>query len=256
MNGGASDTSRQGRADLSTDALFDVLSDATRRTVLFHLRQHGAATLDELVDVLWEVGEYDASDVDRDHVSILLTHVHLPKLEDAGLVTHDRARGVVEVAGLSAEVGEWLDLAVRREIQLEGALERPGSDDPESVRVLLVDDEPGLAETVATHIERENDDMAVTTATSALEAVTALQEDSFDCIVSDYKMPAISGLDFLRAVRDEDPSIPFIVYTAKGSEAAASQAIATGVTDYVQKRPGPDQYEELVERIRGAIEGE
>jgi len=104
------------------------------------------------------------------------------------------------------------------------------------------------------HIEREHDDISVTTATSALEAVAAVRAESFDCIVSDYQMPAISGLDFLTAIREEDTTIPFIVFTAKGSEEIASKAIATGVTDYVQKTAEADQYRTLADRIRRAVD--
>lgn len=123
----------------------------------------------------------------------------------------------------------------------------------ETIHVLLVDDQPGLPETIAGYIEREHDDMKVTTAGSALEAVTTLGEAPFDCIVSDYKMPAISGLDFLEVVREKDASMPFIVFTAKGSEQTASQVAATDVTDYIEKRPEIGQYDELVASIRRAV---
>jgi CheY-like chemotaxis protein/DNA-binding transcriptional ArsR family regulator len=245
------------RTGLSTDALFELLADANRRTILFHLRQHGAATVDELVDVLVDVGEYDADHAGRRAVVTSLRHVDLPKLEERGLVSYDRETLVVEAAAVPAEVGEWLDLAVRRDIQFAPGRERAGrapDDEPRPIRVLLVDDEPGLPETIASYVERENDDVEVTTAWRVLEAVSKLDEEPFDCIVSDYQMPALSGLDFLKAVREQDPEIPFIVFTAKGSEATASEAIATDVTDYVRKRPDTDQYDELVERIRKALD--
>jgi CheY-like chemotaxis protein len=94
----------------------------------------------------------------------------------------------------------------------------------------------------------------VTIANSVPEAVATLERTSFDCIVSDYKMPALSGLDFLRAVRAQNPLIPFLLFTARGNEATASEAIAAGVTDYVRKGPEFDHYDELVERIRSAID--
>ena len=50
--------------------------------------------------------------------------------------------------------------------------------------------------------------------------------------------------------------MPFIVFTAKGSESVASQAIETGVTDYVQKGPDTEQYDELADRIRKAVTGD
>lgn len=245
--------SRSNRCDLSSDELFTVLANRTRRTVLFHLRQHRAATVTELVDVIVELDEADTAAPSR--ITTALQHAHLPALTASGLVTYDASAGVVESIADHDEIGEWLDLAVRREIRLG---DRAGAAEPTAdgtgIRVLLTDDEPGLPETIAGHIERDHPEISVTTATSALEAVSAVREESFDCIVSDYQMPAISGLDFLTAIREEDATLPFIVFTAKGSEEIASRAIATGVTDYVQKTSSTDQYRTLVERIRRAVD--
>lgn len=254
MKDEVTDSTGRNRVALSGDELFDVLSAASRRTVLFHLRQHRAATLDELGDMIVEV---DGEEIDREYAVTSLLHHHLPKLEDRGLVTFDPDQGVVESRNLHEEMGEWLDLAVRHQLRFERSLDPTDrSTEEETVRVLLVDDEPGLPETIGAYLERENDEFSVTTATSTLEAVTTLEDETFDCIVSDYQMPAISGLDFLKVVRQQDEAIPFIVFTAKGSERTASQAIASGVTDYVQKGPATEQYDELAERIWKAVSRE
>ena len=237
---------------LDSDELFHVLSDSNRRTVLFHLRQHRVATLDELVDVL-TAGSTEAPGADdRAHVNSSLLHSHLPLLEDRGLLTYDPDEQIAESISLHGRIGAWLDLAVRQQLRFERSLEEADRPD-EGIAVLLVDDEPGLPEAIGGYIERENDDIEVTTAASTLEAVSTLEEASFDCVVSDYQMPAISGLDFLKAVREQDAALPFIVFTAKGSERIASEAIATGVTDYVQKEPDPERFDVLVERIRRAV---
>ena len=254
MNDEDPGSASHGRVTLSSDELFRVLADSSRRTVLFHLRQHRAATLEELVDVLTAVSTDDLDEDDRASLSTSLVHSQLPVLEEHGLLTYDSAEGIVESTQIHGKIGEWLDLAVRQQIQIENALESADrSDEGEEITVLLVDDEPGLPETIGAYIERENDDIEVTTAASTLEAVSTLEEASFDCIVSDYQMPAISGLDFLKAVREADATVPFIVFTAKGSERVASEAIATGVTDYVKKGPDPEQFDVLVERIRKAV---
>ncbi|QLG47389.1 response regulator [Natrinema halophilum] len=242
------------RDEISSDDLFDVLSDEKRRAVLFHLRQHGAATVDELVDVLVGIGEGNFTESGREHVFISLYHVHLPKLAGQGLISYDPDDQIVEFTATSDDVDEWLDLAVRRDIAIERLSETRGrKDDLETIRVLLTDDEPGLPETVAAYVEREYDEMEITTATSTSEAVNHLEEESFDCIVSDYKMPGISGLDFLKTVRESDGTIPFILFTAKGSEEVASQAITNGVSDYVTKSTDTAQFDELADRIRKAV---
>ncbi|WP_135829295.1 response regulator [Halorussus halobius] len=120
-------------------------------------------------------------------------------------------------------------------------------------RVLVVDDESELAELVAAYLGRITDSLRTETATSATEALSLVREREFDCVVSDYNMPDMNGLELLSAVRDERPSVPFILYTGRGSEEIASEAISAGVTDYVQKNSGRDHYEVLAKRIENAI---
>ena len=97
------------------------------------------------------------------------------------------------------------------------------------IRALHVDDDPEFAEMVATFLEREDDQFDITTATSADEGLTCLSANEFDCVVSDYEMPGQSGIEFLEAVREEYPALPFILYTGKGSEEIASDAISAEI---------------------------
>lgn len=127
-------------------------------------------------------------------------------------------------------------------------------DQNESVKILHVDDEPGFADMAATFIEREDDRFDVKTVTSPDEGLQQLKTEPVDCIVSDHDMPKQTGIEFLESVRDEYPSLPFILYTGKGSETIASDAISAGVTDYLQKGDGTSQYTVLVNRIRNVVE--
>ncbi|WP_136716159.1 PAS domain S-box protein [Halorientalis salina] len=122
-----------------------------------------------------------------------------------------------------------------------------------SVRVLHVDDEPDLVELSATYLERERADLTVVTETSAADALGRLDGAAIDCVVSDYDMPGMDGLEFLEAVRESHPELPFILFTGKGSEEIASEAITAGVTDYIQKEVGADQYTVLANRIERAV---
>jgi PAS domain S-box-containing protein len=124
-----------------------------------------------------------------------------------------------------------------------------------SIHTLCVDDEPGFAEMAATFLERENDHISTSVATSASEALERIEADSPDCIVSDYNMPDKNGLELLEDVREIDDRLPFILYTGKGSEAIASEAISAGVTDYLQKKGGDSsQYAVLANRVSNAVE--
>ncbi|MEF8974496.1 MAG: PAS domain-containing protein [Haloarcula sp.] len=122
-----------------------------------------------------------------------------------------------------------------------------------TIRLLHVDDEPDFAETAAAFLERENDRLRVETASNAEEALERLEAAAFDCIVSDYDMPGRTGIEFLEAVREEYPDLPLVLFTGKGSEEVASDAISAGVTDYLQKEGGTDQYTLLANRVQNAV---
>ena len=122
------------------------------------------------------------------------------------------------------------------------------------IRVLHVDDDPDVADLTASFLAREVDGMTVETATSAAEGLDRIRTGTFDCVVSEYEMPGMDGIEFLEAVRADHPDLPFILYTARGSETVASDAISAGVTDYLQKDPSTEQYELLANRIRNAVE--
>ncbi|WP_435195011.1 PAS domain S-box protein [Natronomonas sp. EA1] len=124
------------------------------------------------------------------------------------------------------------------------------------VAVLHVEDDPDFADLVATSLERIDARFEVTTETdprAALDRVRA-GEPVFDCVVSDYDMPGMNGLDVLEAVRTDRSELPFILFTGKGSEEIASEAISAGVTDYLQKGGGMEKYQVLANRILNAVE--
>ena len=120
-------------------------------------------------------------------------------------------------------------------------------------RILHVDDDASLLEITSAFLTREDERFTVLGATSGEAGLERLDED-IDCVISDYDMPDMHGIDFLEAVRAEWPDLPFILFTGKGSEAVASEAISAGVTDYLQKETGTDQYTLLANRVSNAIE--
>jgi PAS domain S-box-containing protein len=122
------------------------------------------------------------------------------------------------------------------------------------VRVLHVDDEPGFAELVAEFLEREDDRFEVTPETDPVRALELFEERPFDAVVTDYQMPELDGIAVIERVRELDPELPVILYTGRGSEDVASEAISAGVTDYLQKNGGSAHYGLLANRVLNAVE--
>ena len=123
----------------------------------------------------------------------------------------------------------------------------------EPIRVLHVDNDPEFADLTAEFLRRENEAFSVVTVREPEAARATLAEEPIDCVVSDYEMTPVDGIEFLEAVREEHPDLPFILFTGRGSEAVASEAISAGATDYLQKETGTSQYAVLANRIENAV---
>ncbi|MFW5953474.1 MAG: response regulator, partial [Candidatus Natronoplasma sp.] len=109
-----------------------------------------------------------------------------------------------------------------------------------SIKVLHVDDEPALLDQAKIFLEKEEEKLDVTTAQSPRKALELLEKEDFDVIVSDYQMPDMDGLEFLEEVREERESdIPFIIFTGKGREEVAMEALNLGADRYLQKGGDP-----------------
>ncbi len=115
-----------------------------------------------------------------------------------------------------------------------------------------VDDEPSFGEVSKEFLEQVGDGFEVLSVTAGADALD-LVATGVDCVVSDYDMPGMDGLELLAKVREIDPDLPFILFTGKGSEEIASRAISEGVSDYIQKGRGTDQYTILANRIENLV---
>ncbi|QLD84371.1 PAS domain S-box protein [Natronomonas halophila] len=120
------------------------------------------------------------------------------------------------------------------------------------IRVLCVDADAGFADMTAASLERD-DHFTVLTETDVDGGLARLDEEPIDCIVSDYEMPTMDGLGFLRAVRETRPELPFILFTARGSEDVAEKAIRAGVSSYIQKEGEKSNFTVLANRIENTV---
>ena len=121
-------------------------------------------------------------------------------------------------------------------------------------RILYVDDDPNLLEIGQFFLE-ESGDFNVVTSNLATEALNIPGLDSFDAIISDYEMPQMDGIAFLKIVRKIHGDIPFILFTGKGREEVVIEAINNGADFYLQKGGDPEaQFAELAHKTKKAVE--
>ncbi len=123
------------------------------------------------------------------------------------------------------------------------------------IRTLVVDDSEFFAEMTAETLQEEHG-IEATFKTSAEEALEWISDATVDCIVSNYEMPGMDGIDFLRTVQEQHADIPFIFLTGRDDEDVASRALEAGAADYLLKNGvvADDRYERLANRIRGVVD--
>lgn len=106
--------------------------------------------------------------------------------------------------------------------------------------ILIIDDEKGLLEVLNVVFRKEG--YEVKTATSGAEGLDILNSKSVDLVITDIRMPHMSGMEILRYVKENQPEVPVIVITAYGSIQQAVEALKAGALDYIVK---PFDVEEL-----------
>ncbi|MFQ5980377.1 MAG: PAS domain S-box protein [Candidatus Heimdallarchaeota archaeon] len=117
-------------------------------------------------------------------------------------------------------------------------------------RILLVDDDEHLLTVATKFLLREEPISEVATVTSAKAALQVLTSEKFDAIIADYQMPKIDGLELLKRIRNDGNSIPFIMFTGRGREEVAIQALNLGADHYLKKEGEPKSlYAELAHII-------
>lgn len=122
------------------------------------------------------------------------------------------------------------------------------------ITVLFVDDEPALLDVSRLYMEKTGD-LKVEPCFSAEQAMEMLKARAYDVIVSDYEMPGIDGIEFLKILRNLGDFTPFIIFTGKGREHVVIEALNCGADFYLQKGGDPrSQFAELIHKIRLAVQ--
>src|SRR3990167_287276 len=131
---------------------------------------------------------------------------------------------------------------------MQAQLNTTDTAEPEVLRVLLVDDNASVLRFLVSAFTSNH--CQVTTAADAEQALELLGDDAFDLVVSDIKMPGLSGLDVLRAVKGTRPGTPVVLITGVPSVNSAVFGLRHGAYDYLPKPFSVAEVKELTQRVR------
>jgi PAS domain S-box-containing protein len=121
------------------------------------------------------------------------------------------------------------------------------------VRILHVDDEEDQLTITERNLKKFDPEIQTISVKSPKEALKILQKEAIDCVVLDFKMPHMDGIELALKIK-ERKNIPIIIYTGHGSEVVASKAFASGIDDYLRKEFEISHIHVLAKRIRMNIE--
>ena len=119
-----------------------------------------------------------------------------------------------------------------------------------AARVLVVDDEPSMRQMLSIALRREG--YQVSTAEDGESALAALAAGQLDLLITDVRMPEMSGVDLLREAKRIDPGLSVVMMTAYGSKETVLEDLRLGATDYVEKTP--NLKDDLVLRVRKELD--
>lgn len=115
-------------------------------------------------------------------------------------------------------------------------------------KILIVDDEMIVRNFLAETLRRKN--IEVSTAENGKKALAMIKDTPFDMVITDMKMPDLSGIDILRKCKEISPNTIVVVVTAFGSIENAVEAMRLGAFSYLIKPFSPDTIEAIIEKVR------
>jgi len=116
----------------------------------------------------------------------------------------------------------------------------------ESVRIMVIDDEPSILESFKMILKIKDYD--VSTFPDGPTALSQLEKGKFDMAFIDYKLPGMDGLEVLKKIKETDPEVEVVIVTAYATEASHANAITLGALEYLRKPFLMEEIYELVDR--------
>lgn len=101
------------------------------------------------------------------------------------------------------------------------------------MKILLIDDDEWIRDSLGLYFEDEGCQLLALE--TAEEGIEALKKQNYDIIVTDYRLPGMDGLEFLKRIQDSHPQAIKILITAYGSEEVVSKAMRIGIHDFIDK---------------------
>lgn len=121
------------------------------------------------------------------------------------------------------------------------------------IKVLVVDDEPIISEFIKARLSVEAPHFSITTVESGADCIEYVSWHAVDCILSDFQMPMMNGMELLIRLKELGYHIPFIFITAQGSEEVAREAFKQGASDYFTKDIGFAHFPRIINSVEQAV---
>jgi response regulator RpfG family c-di-GMP phosphodiesterase len=120
------------------------------------------------------------------------------------------------------------------------------------LKVLLVDDQKDQLELAKINLKKIDPNLLIITADTPAEAQSLYQNSKPDCIVSDYQMPEMNGIQLYSSLKTSE--VPFILYTVHDGEEIKQKVLSTEIDDCVKKEQTLSHYNVLALKIRRAVD--
>jgi len=153
-----------------------------------------------------------------------------------------------EGRGLASRLAQWGAFKAAK-LQIAGAERRVGMNTRKPARILVVDDEAHVRSMIAATLERQGYDVLL--ASGGREALDALENESFELILTDIVMQEGNGLTLLERIHVQSPNLPVIMVTAIHDISVAIDSMRRGAYDYLLK---PFEREHLVSTVQRALD--
>ena len=123
----------------------------------------------------------------------------------------------------------------------------------DEIRILHVDDDVNQSEFLQYFLPEMDEAFRIDFVGDPCQVMEKMGSEIYDCVVTDYQMPMINGIELAEKIR-KSFDLPIIIYTGQGSEEIAEAAFSAGIDDYLRKEMDPSHYQVLAKRIRQVVE--